>query len=765
MRTGATGGARPARADRLHDHDRPPLRLPRRRRRPARRRDRGRPHGRAALPAHPRLDGPRGEPGRAARRTTWSRRSTRSSRPTAEAIDRHHDPSPDSMLRIGVAPVLAVLGHRRPAGAVRGARPRQGRAAAHPPRRDHRRGRLLPRAVRLLAGGVRRLAGLARAGRVARPRRPPRRPGDRGARRLRDRRGPLPVVERPARRRHLPDPRPARRRASRSGSGSTAPRPTRRPRWSRSCGTRCSSPAPVGGPQALTVRDGLELATLGGARVLGWDDQIGSLEPGKLADVALWRVDTAAHAGIADPVAALVLGTPPPLELLLVQGRAVVRHDAMVDGRRGTARGRRARRVRTLLAGRRDDDQPRRRRHRPRPARPGHRGRRRRVARRGRTASSRSPATFAYASDLWMDGMLWGVTLRSPHPHARILARRPHRGPGDRRGSSRCSPTRTCPARSTSVSSTRTSRSSRSTWSATRASRSRWSPPTTRRPPGRPPRRSSSSTRSSSRSSTPSRRCDPDSPRLHPQRQPGAARQGPHRRPAPDRRRRRVGRLPGGDAGPGLPRARVGPRRPGRRRRRRPPRRHPVAARRPAPGLLGPRPGTRPGPAARSPASAAPSAAARTSRCTCTAACSRCTPAGRSRWSTTARSPSSATCTGTPPRCTTSTAPTATAGSSTPAPTVHLDGGAYASSTPAVVGNAGTMGLGPYDDPPHPHGLLRRLHQQPALRRDARLRLGADRVRRRGDHGPARRRGRPRPGGDPGPQRLPRRGRARPPAR
>ena len=86
----------------------------------------------------------------------------------------------------------------------------------------------------------------------------------------------------------------------------------------------------VGGPQALTVRTALELATIGGARVLGWDDQIGSLEAGKLADLALWRVDAAAHAGIEDPVAALVLGTPPPLELLLVQGRPVVRHDAMV---------------------------------------------------------------------------------------------------------------------------------------------------------------------------------------------------------------------------------------------------------------------------------------------------------------------------------------------------------------------------------------------------------------------------------------------------
>ena len=87
----------------------------------------------------------------------------------------------------------------------------------------------------------------------------------------------------------------------------------------------------VGGPQALTVRDGLELATIGGARVLGWDDQIGSLEPDKLADVALWRLDTAAHVNIPDPVAALVLGSAPPLELLLVQGRAVVRRDNLVD--------------------------------------------------------------------------------------------------------------------------------------------------------------------------------------------------------------------------------------------------------------------------------------------------------------------------------------------------------------------------------------------------------------------------------------------------
>ncbi|MFI6167364.1 8-oxoguanine deaminase [Nocardia sp. NPDC051052] len=83
-----------------------------------------------------------------------------------------------------------------------------------------------------------------------------------------------------------------------------------------------------GGPRAMTVRTSLALATIGGARVLGRDAEIGSIEPGKLADLALWRLDTPAHAGIDDPVTALVLGSAPPLAALIVNGRAVVR-----DGR------------------------------------------------------------------------------------------------------------------------------------------------------------------------------------------------------------------------------------------------------------------------------------------------------------------------------------------------------------------------------------------------------------------------------------------------
>jgi len=86
----------------------------------------------------------------------------------------------------------------------------------------------------------------------------------------------------------------------------------------------------TGGPQALAVRDALEMGTLGGAAVLGRTDEIGSLESGKLADLALWRLDTLPHADVADPVAALVLGAPPPLELLLVGGRPVVEQDEVV---------------------------------------------------------------------------------------------------------------------------------------------------------------------------------------------------------------------------------------------------------------------------------------------------------------------------------------------------------------------------------------------------------------------------------------------------
>jgi len=80
----------------------------------------------------------------------------------------------------------------------------------------------------------------------------------------------------------------------------------------------------AGGPQALTARQALERATIDGARCLGRADELGSLEPGKLADIALWRIDDLAGAGIEDPVAALVLGPTRPVDRLLVGGRTII---------------------------------------------------------------------------------------------------------------------------------------------------------------------------------------------------------------------------------------------------------------------------------------------------------------------------------------------------------------------------------------------------------------------------------------------------------
>jgi cytosine/adenosine deaminase-related metal-dependent hydrolase len=78
------------------------------------------------------------------------------------------------------------------------------------------------------------------------------------------------------------------------------------------------------GPTALTARQSLRLGTMGGARCLGRADEIGSLEVGKLGDVALWRMDGLGHGDIDDPVCALVFGPPAPVESLLVGGRPVV---------------------------------------------------------------------------------------------------------------------------------------------------------------------------------------------------------------------------------------------------------------------------------------------------------------------------------------------------------------------------------------------------------------------------------------------------------
>ncbi len=77
------------------------------------------------------------------------------------------------------------------------------------------------------------------------------------------------------------------------------------------------------GANAFAAREALELATIGGAAVLGRPD-CGSLTVGKRADFAVWDVRSLANAGAWDMVAALVLCGPQKVRDLYVEGRAVV---------------------------------------------------------------------------------------------------------------------------------------------------------------------------------------------------------------------------------------------------------------------------------------------------------------------------------------------------------------------------------------------------------------------------------------------------------
>lgn len=103
----------------------------------------------------------------------------------------------------------------------------------------------------------------------------------------------------------------------------------------------------AGGPPGLSAREVLRIATRGGAGCLGRDD-LGSLEAGKRADIALFDVTGLESVGAHDdPVTALVACALPRVRHLLVDGRPVVRERRLVradeaaiaaEGRRVAAR-------------------------------------------------------------------------------------------------------------------------------------------------------------------------------------------------------------------------------------------------------------------------------------------------------------------------------------------------------------------------------------------------------------------------------------------
>jgi cytosine/adenosine deaminase-related metal-dependent hydrolase len=79
------------------------------------------------------------------------------------------------------------------------------------------------------------------------------------------------------------------------------------------------------GPDAMTARQALEVATLGGAKVLNRDD-IGAIKPGMSADIVMFKLDGIGMAGaLHDPVAALVFCTPPNVACSIINGKVVVR--------------------------------------------------------------------------------------------------------------------------------------------------------------------------------------------------------------------------------------------------------------------------------------------------------------------------------------------------------------------------------------------------------------------------------------------------------
>jgi 5-methylthioadenosine/S-adenosylhomocysteine deaminase len=100
--------------------------------------------------------------------------------------------------------------------------------------------------------------------------------------------------------------------------------------------SRANAPALARGEQVPTVdlhqRDMLRLGTLDGARVWNLHDQVGSLTPGKQADIAIIDMRSPHLDGFGDPVAVMVLGAGPADVETVIVGGDVVKRDGQLVG-------------------------------------------------------------------------------------------------------------------------------------------------------------------------------------------------------------------------------------------------------------------------------------------------------------------------------------------------------------------------------------------------------------------------------------------------